>query len=87
VDKRGLTSLVGWGLDLCRGRRLRGVLGLDGVSMKLGLGRTDIPNSMAQIPVPVARSRTRWGFVMGARFNFPSSMTLKEWCWRSEERE
>ena len=44
------------------------------------------PNSMAQIPVPVARSRTRWGFVTGARFNLPSSIILKEWCWRSKSK-
>jgi hypothetical protein len=47
----------------------------------------DGPNSMAQIPVPVARSRTRRGFETGARFNFPSSMTLNEWCWRSGHPE
>jgi len=47
----------------------------------------DVPNSMAQIPVPVARSRTRWGFEIGARFNLPSSIILNEWCWRSKKEQ
>ncbi len=40
--------------------------------------RIYVPNSIAQIPVPVAKSRTRWGFEIGARFSLPSSIILKE---------
>lgn len=38
----------------------------------------DVQNSMAQLPVPVARSRTRLGFVIGARCDLPSSITRKD---------
>lgn len=53
-------------------------LGYFGQCLKLGWEERDIPNSMAHIPVPVARSRTLWGFLIGAIFSLPSSIILKE---------
>ncbi len=36
------------------------------------LQKTKSPNSIAQMPVPVAISRTFWGFVRGAKCSFLS---------------
>ena len=41
-------------------------------------------NSMAQIPVPVPKSRALLGLLRGARWDFPESVSLQRWCWRSE---
>lgn len=43
----------------------------------------DKPYSMAQMPVPVPRSRTMCAFVTGARASLPSNVRLNKWCWRS----
>jgi hypothetical protein len=40
-------------------------------------------NSMAQIPVPVPKSRTFLGSFSGARWDFPWRVSLQRWCWRS----
>ncbi len=76
---RGLTREVGWGLGQYRGRRRTGRAVLEGVLAFpfSPFGRCDfhecIPNSTAQIPVPVPISRTLWMPCLrvsrGARYN------------------
>jgi hypothetical protein len=41
-------------------------------------------NSIAQIPVPVPKSRTFFGSLRGARWDLPCKVSLQRWCWRSE---
>lgn len=48
-----------------------------------GVGEKVLPNSIAHIPVPVAMSRTRLGFSMGAKLRAPSQEMVKSMCWRS----
>ena len=43
------------------------------------LTRTYSAKSIAQIPVPVPTSSTRWGFSIGAKYSFPSRTRLKTW--------
>jgi hypothetical protein len=39
--------------------------------------------SIFHISVPVARSKTRWGSLSGARLNLLFSVMSYNWCWRS----
>jgi len=45
----------------------------------------DAPKSVAQIPVPVARSRTLCNgiFSIGARCNLPFKASINRWCCKS----
>jgi hypothetical protein len=66
---------VGGDLNLCRGRWQMGIVVLKVFSRRNNIGKDKSPNSMAQIPVPVAMSRTFWGLMRGARCSL-SSMVM-----------
>lgn len=75
------TILVEWDLGQYRGLWSTDTVGLRDINNdKHGSKMVEIPNSIAQIPVPVPMSRTFWGFVMGARCNLLSIVMTNRLC-------